>query len=950
MKQLTLTKTTTMKTKITLLFALISFLGMGQYSKSYFESLSPTITPASFFSNHKNFSNGFFAIGTNNGALAVRFADSLSTKVQWVKTDLNGADQFYSAAKPNGISFGERIAGLYEMNNFQYIVTSDSMNQFQGKIRIYKYQNYTSLMNMFEYGSNLGNKKIQVYRRNGEFLIIGLSDDYTLFQLRVNEQNMNLIQALDLYQSVNLIDDYQLASRSVHVHFISPNEHHIYTNLGTSLVRISVENNLISQTEIENLNIKKVIGIDTINQNLICTSDGAGSEIKKFQLNATNLNQIQLESTIPVPHNVESEKNDWYYLRDGNHEYFIQASNYMGNFVIFKLTNNSISWSKYHRFFTPFLSNLQIHQNKIFASGAIHETSTRRSFPFISSNTFEQLFDTKFHFSFHQLGSLKIKSGIGSQILPHFTYLSDTLYSFRKKLFTLNQLAVGRRNGEIKGQYGLYFNQFFKPGPYTQVSSYDQEVYAAFNHNFYVDLNMVNQHVSAIQNNDPNYVMPSSIQYWPAHGNVSKGQAENLAFFIDVNLNGIYDPENGDYPSFPGEFCLLNITHQHENDYQNSGLGLEFHTYLYSFDCSNTIDSVLFIRTEIYNRSTEIFDSLFFGFIADFDIGRPQDDFVGTHVENGLIYGYNGDSLDEPLQTTDVYGNSIPAIGLQFLKGNKITTNNTDDQPGISGFQSVNGFGFSDGVIDNEHKGLEFASEFANNTALDMNDPTNSEQWLNYLSGKWRFGAEKHFGWSGASSTAPTTLLSKFDFPNDSDPLHYGTYGVDPGFIWKADTLTHAKGDKRIIGSFGDTKILPNQKKEYHAAIFSSSPAVGFGQALPELFDIATEIKTYFNQNQTPCGQTFDNLTPEMVTNVAEIEQELGVLIYPNPFTDQLTIQLEKESESRLQLFDLQGKKVLQKSLSVGEKTISLRDLEKGIYLLSIETEFGKTTRKVVKI
>jgi hypothetical protein len=76
-----------------------------------------------------------------------------------------------------------------------------------------------------------------------------------------------------------------------------------------------------------------------------------------------------------------------------------------------------------------------------------------------------------------------------------------------------------------------------------------------------VDIAMLNHHVNAI--NDPNYEIPKGIKNWPAHGDVSKGQAANLAPFIDVDNDGVYSPELGDYPSIPGTRCLLNITHQY---------------------------------------------------------------------------------------------------------------------------------------------------------------------------------------------------------------------------------------------------------------------------------------------------------------------------------------------------------------------------------------------------
>lgn len=44
------------------------------------------------------------------------------------------------------------------------------------------------------------------------------------------------------------------------------------------------------------------------------------------------------------------------------------------------------------------------------------------------------------------------------------------------------------------------------------------------------------------------YAMPSYFANYPAHGNASLNQDFYLGSFKDFNSNGIYDPENGDYP------------------------------------------------------------------------------------------------------------------------------------------------------------------------------------------------------------------------------------------------------------------------------------------------------------------------------------------------------------------------------------------------------------------
>src|SRR5690606_9836943 len=46
------------------------------------------------------------------------------------------------------------------------------------------------------------------------------------------------------------------------------------------------------------------------------------------------------------------------------------------------------------------------------------------------------------------------------------------------------------------------------------------------------------------------YTVPGYFFHWPAHGDPAKGQDFKLASFFDLNQNGEYEPELGDYPGY----------------------------------------------------------------------------------------------------------------------------------------------------------------------------------------------------------------------------------------------------------------------------------------------------------------------------------------------------------------------------------------------------------------
>lgn len=79
------------------------------------------------------------------------------------------------------------------------------------------------------------------------------------------------------------------------------------------------------------------------------------------------------------------------------------------------------------------------------------------------------------------------------------------------------------------------------------------------------------------------------------------------------------------------------------------------------------------------------------------------------------------------------------------------------------------------------------------------------------------------------------------------------------------------------------------------------------------------------------------------------------LLVYPNPFTDKVTIAFDLKSNSDINLtfYDVNGKVV--KTLKSDEKkglnqlTIDTKDLRTGIYFYNLKTNSGESTGKLVK-
>jgi subtilisin-like proprotein convertase family protein len=83
--------------------------------------------------------------------------------------------------------------------------------------------------------------------------------------------------------------------------------------------------------------------------------------------------------------------------------------------------------------------------------------------------------------------------------------------------------------------------------------------------------------------------------------------------------------------------------------------------------------------------------------------------------------------------------------------------------------------------------------------------------------------------------------------------------------------------------------------------------------------------------------------------NLSLIENEtVQALIYPNPTNGKVTVSWFENLETNIDLFDLQGRIILSKKINTSDTVVDLNEFSDGIYLISIQNEKIKTTRKIV--
>ena len=120
------------------------------------------------------------------------------------------------------------------------------------------------------------------------------------------------------------------------------------------------------------------------------------------------------------------------------------------------------------------------------------------------------------------------------------------------------------------------------------------------------------------------YTIPQHILDWPAHGDTTKGQAWLLAPFVDVDYNNRYEPEQGDYPAFPGDmaqFIIFNDNYSTHTESQGLPLGVEAHVMAYAYDApgDTIMNNTIFLKYKIFNRSQNNYHNAYIGLWSDWD-------------------------------------------------------------------------------------------------------------------------------------------------------------------------------------------------------------------------------------------------------------------------------------------------------------------------------------------
>lgn len=441
----------------------------------------------------------------------------------------------------------------------------------------------------------------------------------------------------------------------------------------------------------------------------------------------------------------------------------------------------------------------------------------------------------------------------------------------------------------------------FYAGPYSSNSSYTSQDYleayspAIWN----VTKQQVEAHMLVYSLNGSVANPDSAILMWPGNGDAALGVANDLAPYVDVDNNGIYNPQAGDYPDIKGCETTYIIFNDDAGPHTSSGgekLGIEVHLMLYQYSTNSYLDTTTFMDMRVVNRGNYVLNDFRTAVYMDADVGNYQDDFIGSDSSRNLMYAYNGDAVDETNGGNLGYGTDIPCVAIKCLN------------------DTMENFGYYTGL---------------GGSGYPYTDPGNALEYWNYMHGLWQDGSSWYYGGLGfQGSPGVTTLPTGYMFSGDPDS----------GIGWSEITNNNPPGDRRTFMTVEETVLNPGDEKRIDYVIIT---AFGGGQlsSITHMKELADSLQVFYDNFNDFCDD---------VLAVEPISEQSAFELYPNPSTGTFHMSLpEGVTLANVIVRDLSGKLILEEVV-IGKSFEGQLDCASGVYLVTVSTLNGQHTKKLI--
>jgi len=399
------------------------------------------------------------------------------------------------------------------------------------------------------------------------------------------------------------------------------------------------------------------------------------------------------------------------------------------------------------------------------------------------------------------------------------------------------------------------------------------------------------------------------------------------------NQNGLetYMPEQGDFPMLPGSggaissaglpdemlFFAFNDSTKHLNS-KGRIMGIQVFCTMYAYSCpeSPALNNTIFVDFKYLNLNTDRLDSLYLALLLNFKIGLESDDFIGSIPERDLVYGYNGDNIDQ-----NGFGVELPVVGALTLSAP------IDALGGAADWTFMPIFGSTP------------------NTSF----PKYDFEFHRYLAAHWPDGTPLTTGGLGynPNSGASPVCCAYPDIP-----------GVAGG--WSEQTAGNTPGSRSALLSYGPIRLNPSADTRWTVAFMwargtPSAPLSGYDT----LKSNANWLREYFFLWIDPPPPLPSCISYTLTTKNLSSDGMLPLHIWPNPARNTLNVWSGKNILlSKIRLLDLFGREVAEATPALPilpdqpytQTELSVRNAPAGIYVLEITNNDGRKVARKVEV
>lgn len=512
-------------------------------------------------------------------------------------------------------------------------------------------------------------------------------------------------------------------------------------------------------------------------------------------------------------------------------------------------------------------------------------------------------------------------NNISAQVNPYGCYFWDFYegnhYEFPKgsginTIFWLGFYLKGtdlQQNQYLSGLFNITAQFDYQPGhfpgPVSSPDSYTTEYDVAWRKVWKLNRADIDMHIANW--NQQGYQMPENIRSWPGDGDVSQGQATYLAPYHDFNDNGIYDPENGDYPIIRGDqaiYSIFNDIRHNPSGHGTFGLSAEFHCMIYGFQAidDEALNNTVFINCQIYNRSLLTYSPLQFSVYAETDLGYYGDDYVGcdTLLNSAIVYN---DAFDE-IENGYGYGDHPPAQSITMLNRRMA--------------------GFMDETYTRPYSSPNIFS------------PYYTEEVGNKMDGYWIDGEPIIDNGCGHPSCADGNI-THFAFPGD--PTNQEKWSMPQANIPASENAIFMNADPVEEWEPGEALCID-------LALTTARDEAGNNiDSYQLLKQYIADVKTFYDLHfPASCFDVAPAINDKPQINTGEIR------IYPNPAADFCRLDvIGLNDKAEFTIYDLTGRIRVQGSISDTKATINLTVLEPGMYIIQVRGKNINASSKIIK-